>query len=62
MSDMNARFRSAVLELPGSLGCEQHSYTDPDCVHLNDNANDILGVYIEEKLLIVSNLCTSEKT
>lgn len=63
MGDMNARFGSAVLELPGRLGCEQYSYTDiPDRVQPNDNANALLGVCIDEKLIIVNNLCTGEKT
>ena len=63
MGDMNARFGNAVLELPGRLGCEQYSYTDiPDRVQPNDNANALLGVCIDEKLLIVNNLCTGERT
>ena len=59
--DMNARFGEAVCELPGRLRLEQCSYpTIPDRVQCNDNASALLGVCIEEELLVVNNLCCFE--
>lgn len=47
MGDVNARFGSSVLLLPGGLGCYQYSYTDVlDRVQPNDNANALLDVCI----------------
>lgn len=60
---MSARLGEAVCEMSGRLGLEHYSYlTIPDRVRCNDNASALLGVRIEEKVLVVNNLCCVENT
>ncbi|KAG0724000.1 hypothetical protein GWK47_041536 [Chionoecetes opilio] len=61
MGHVNARFGAAVCELPVTLGLDQYSYPNiPDRVQPNDNANALLGICIDERLLIVNNLRCNE--
>lgn len=63
VGDLNARFGEAVSELPVALGVEQCSYPDvPDQIRApNDNASALLGVCVEENLLLLNNLKSGNK-
>ena len=63
LGDLNARFGEAVSELPVALGLEQCSYPDvPDQIRApNDNASALLGVCVEENLLLLNNLKSGNK-
>ncbi len=61
MGDMNARFGNAVRELPASLVLDQYSYQRiPDPIQPHDNAIALLGICVDEKLLVVNNVCCNE--
>lgn len=62
IGDLNARVGVAVRELPERVGLPQYSYTEiSDLVQApNDNAAAILGICVEERLLIVNNLRTTD--
>ncbi len=63
IGDMNCRLGQSVKEFSGALGYRAYSYpvvTDPIPTS-NDNATAMLGVCVEEKLLVVNNLRTSNE-
>ena len=61
IGDMNSRLGLSVKNLPGALGYQVYSYpalSEPVPTP-NDNATTILGICVEEQLLVVNNLKTS---
>ena len=61
IGDMNTRLGVSVGELPGQISLAQYSYRIiPDPVSTpNDNATAMLGICVDEHLLVINNLKTS---
>lgn len=63
VGDLNAQFGESVNELPDTLGIEQCSYpNNPDQIRTpDDNAKALLGLCIEENLVVLNNLRIRER-
>ena len=62
IGDMNARIGTSVKDLPDRIGLTQYSYpVIPDPISTpNDNALAMLGICVEEHMLVVNNLKTPD--
>ena len=60
IGDLNCRLGVSVRDLPAALGHHQYSYPDlPDPVTTpNDNAAAMLGICVDEQLVVVNNMKT----